>query len=200
VLAFPPCTHLASVGSRYWPSKGHELLTEALAIADACMRIAVRSRANAWAIENPSGRLSHAWGPPEFVFNPCDFGGYLDPPGDRYTKRTCLWTGGRFRMPSPKPVEPSQGSLVAVISAPERRSETPRGFALAAFLANRDPQRSSESLRPAESLRPGESILAATRVRCVWCSTEFDRARRDRVYCSTRCRVLACRARHASGA
>ena len=24
-------------------------------------------------------------------FDPCDYGGYLDPIGDEYTKRTCLW-------------------------------------------------------------------------------------------------------------
>src|SRR5438874_1852065 len=58
--------------------------------------------------------------PTHHTFDPCDFAGYLtDPAPDRYTKKTCLWTGGGFIMPKPKRVEPiqvcEQGSRVQTI-------------------------------------------------------------------------------------
>lgn len=92
-------------------------------------------------IENPVGRLSTAWRKPDHTFNPCDFGGYLEPAGDAYTKRTCLWTGGGFVMPEPRPVAPTAGSMMHTRYAPgpERanlRAATPMGFARAVFLAN----------------------------------------------------------------
>ena len=39
MLAAPPCTHLSISGARWWKSKGEGLLLEALAVADACLRI-----------------------------------------------------------------------------------------------------------------------------------------------------------------
>lgn len=206
VFAWPPCTHLANVGSASWSRKGQSALVEALSIADACLRIA--RRASWWVVENPVGRLSHYWGPPDHVFDPCDYGGYLTPSGDAYTKRTCLWTGGSFRMPPPRPVEPIEGSLVAQVPDVRRRSETPRGFSRAVFETMcSDPFRSSEPSRPgdpllarfplpagvpfptAESCRAGEPLQPADRLLCPSCGSEFLRGRRDQRFCSTRCRV-----------
>ena len=71
---------------------------------------------------------------------PANYGGYLDPPGDEYTKRTCLWTGNGFVVPVPKPVFPVEGSRMHFIAPSQDRSdlrsETPTGFAKAVFLAN----------------------------------------------------------------
>jgi len=39
VLAAPPCTDLAVSGARWWAEKGGQALLNALAIADACLRI-----------------------------------------------------------------------------------------------------------------------------------------------------------------
>ncbi|WP_276387758.1 hypothetical protein [Escherichia coli] len=52
-----------------------------------------------WMVENPVGALSTLWRKPDFIFNPCAYGGYLPeddnhpafpdvyPPRDAYTKK-----------------------------------------------------------------------------------------------------------------
>lgn len=139
IIAQPPCTHLAGSGARWWKAKGDAALLEALAIVDACFRfIALCEPLRFWVLENPVGRLSRFIGPPVFSFHPCEFGGWLDPPGDAYTKRTCLW--GRFAIPEKKPVPAHEGSKMHLLPpSPERamlRSATPMGFARAFYAAN----------------------------------------------------------------
>lgn len=91
-------------------------------------------------IENPVSAVSTYWRKPDYTFNPCDYGGYLTPPDDAYTKRTCLWTGNGFAMPKPKPVKPVEGSRMHSLGpSTDRaalRSITPQGFARAVFEAN----------------------------------------------------------------
>lgn len=139
VFAFPPCTHFAVSGARWFQAKGMDLLIEALQIVNACRKICEASGAR-YMIENPVGTLATYWRKPDHYFNPCDFGGYLPDGGDRYTKKTCLWTGGGFVMPDKRPVEPTEGSKMHLMApGPERanlRSETPMGFARAVFQAN----------------------------------------------------------------
>jgi len=138
VAAFPPCTHLAGSGARWWRSKGFSALAEAAALFARAEQICE------WAgcpymIENPVGRMSSVH-KPDHIFNPCDYGGYLMPPGDAYTKKTCLWTGGGFVMPDAKPVDPTEGSrmhkLPPTADRAEKRSVTPGGFALAVYASN----------------------------------------------------------------
>lgn len=120
-------------------------------------------------VENPVSVLSTLWRKPDHSFNPCDFGGYLPeddqhprwpeviPARDAYTKKTCLWTGNGFVMPEGDPVEPIQVSYqkadgTVTTGSPQFgklggksaktkniRSATPRGFARAVYLANRNP-------------------------------------------------------------
>jgi hypothetical protein len=143
VFAFPPCTHLAGSGARWWASKGLPALITALSIVEACRAICEASGAP-WMIENPVGRLSTCWREPDYTFDPWEY-------GDDYTKRTCLWTGGGFVMP-PKvragdlfaaPTEhqgPIDKTRIHHASpGPERaniRSITPAGFARAVYEAN----------------------------------------------------------------
>lgn len=88
-------------------------------------------------IENPVSTVATYWRKPDHQFDPCDYGGYLDPAGDYYTKKTCLWTGNGFVMPPPKRVEPTEGSrLPATHDRAGVRSATPCGFAQAVFEAN----------------------------------------------------------------
>lgn len=146
VAAFPPCTHFAVSGARWFKEKGLGVLIEALEIVNACRQICENSWAP-WMLENPVGTLSTItetyWQPPSHSFNPCDY-------GDPYTKKTLLWTGGGFVMPpvvkpgdmfaEPTWVEPSEGSkmhrLPPSANRADLRSETPMGFAKAVFLAN----------------------------------------------------------------
>lgn len=142
VFAFPPCTNLAVSGARWFKEKGLRGLIDGLELVERCREICESSRCP-WAIENPVSTLSTYWRKPDHIFNPCDFGGYLEPLGDAYTKKTCLWTGSGFRFPKPLPVEPLEGSRMHLLPPSEdrgaKRSLTPRGFAEAVFLANNTP-------------------------------------------------------------
>ncbi len=139
VFAFPPCTDLTVAGARDFVAKRGYRLSDALELFDACRLASEYSRAP-YMIENPVGRLSSHRRPPNYTFHPYQFGRYLNGGGDAYTKKRCLWTGGGFVMPEPRPVAPIEGSRMHRLPpSAERanlRSATPNGFARAVFLAN----------------------------------------------------------------
>ncbi|MBD3638804.1 MAG: hypothetical protein HUJ25_15735 [Crocinitomicaceae bacterium] len=132
-LAFPPCTHLAGSGARWWKKKGKAALKEAMALVDACMRVVALYRPTFWMLENPVGRLKKFLGKPHFTFQPHEFGGYRRSNADAYTKRTCLW--GDFEIPPKKNIKPEVKDWVLKFSPGEDRaklrSRTPLGFATA---------------------------------------------------------------------
>jgi hypothetical protein len=142
IFAFPPCTHLASSGARWFKEKGIGKLIEGLEVVEACRLLCEGSQAP-WMLENPVGTLATYWRDPDYTFDPCDY-------GDPYTKKTCLWVGGGFVMPpvvkpgdmfaKPTWVEPTLGSMIHRMPPSkdrgDLRSVTPMGFALAVFNAN----------------------------------------------------------------
>ena len=117
------------------------MISESLALVQHCYDLI--SQADSFMLENPTGRLNKYWKPYTYSFNPCEYGGYLNPPGDAYTKRTCLWTGGNFIMPPIKPVPVDNDLKIRDISESEDRAHirsiTPMGFAQAVFEHNRIP-------------------------------------------------------------
>lgn len=135
-FAFPPCTNLSVSGARWFKSKGLRGLIDGLEIVEACRKIC-EWVGSPWMLENPVSTLSTYWRKPDYSFNPCDYGGYLDPSGDTYTKKTCLWIGNGFKMPVKRPVEPTDGSKIHRLPPSadrgDLRSETPLGFARAVF-------------------------------------------------------------------
>lgn len=140
--AFPPCTHLAVSGARWFQSKGLAKLKEAIELVAQCERLCEWTGAP-YFIENPVSTLSTYWRKPDYTFDPCEYGGYLpeeEKDADSYTKKTCLWTGGYFILPDKKPVPPTQGSKMHRLPPSENRadlrSETPMGFAEAVYQAN----------------------------------------------------------------
>ena len=139
VFAFPPCTNLAVSGARWFQSKGLRGLIDALEVVEACRAICEGSGAP-WMLENPVSTLSTYWRKPDHTFHPWQYAGLE--PGDHYTKKTCLWTGGGFVMPEPCPLDTGDAPDDRIHKAapgPERanfRSATPRGFARAVFKAN----------------------------------------------------------------
>lgn len=139
VFAFPPCTDVAVSGARWFQDKGIGSLIGALQLFEVAVRIAEWTQAP-YMIENPVSTVSSYWRKPDFVFDPCDYGGYLKPPGDAYTKRTCLWTGNGFVMPKRRRVTPVEGSRMHLLGPSKNRgamrSVTPKGFAQAVFEAN----------------------------------------------------------------
>lgn len=132
-FAFPPCTHLATSGARWFGDKGLKKLRDAIDLVECCREVCEWTGAP-YLIENPISTLSTYWRKPDHTFDPCDY-------GDPYTKKTCLWTGGGFIMPVKNRVEPTEGSKMHRIPPSENRadlrSETPMGFSLAVFEANR---------------------------------------------------------------
>lgn len=79
MVAFPPCTHLASSGARWFAGKQREQL-DAL---DFVFTLASQPIPKI-AIENPIGILSTKWRKPDQIIQPHMF-------GHGETKATCLW-------------------------------------------------------------------------------------------------------------
>jgi hypothetical protein len=139
LFAFPPCTDVAASGARWFKDKGLGSLIDALQLFEAAVRLAEWTRAP-YLIENPVSTVSSYWRKPDYTFDPCDYGGYVDPPADHYTKKTCLWTGNGFVMPKTRRVTPFEGSRMHRLPPSKHRaalrSATPKGFAQAVFEAN----------------------------------------------------------------
>jgi len=138
-FASPPCNDVAVSGARWFRDKGLGSLIKALQLFEAAVRLAEWTRAP-YIVENPVSMVASYWRKPDFTFDPCDYGGHLDPAGDAYTKRTCLWTGNGFIMPKARGVLPFEGSKMHRVSPSVNRGEirslTPKGFAKAVFEAN----------------------------------------------------------------
>jgi len=81
MIAFPPCTHLAISGARYFAQKRKDG-TQAMAI-DFFMRLA-HTRIRRICIENPIGIMSTFWRKPDQIIQPWQF-------GHPESKKTCLW-------------------------------------------------------------------------------------------------------------
>lgn len=135
LFAFPPCTHLCSSGARDWYQKSWPMLRDGMDTFWACYQAAQ------WAgvpfmIENPVGRLSGIIGAFQHTYDPWEY-------GDCYQKKTCLWTGNGFVMPTPqitkKPADCDQRIFKCSPSADRAdiRSATPMGFAQAVYEANK---------------------------------------------------------------
>lgn len=141
VAAFPVCTNMAGSGSQDYsnlngriPKKGIPALMDGLMLFNSCYQVACWSGAP-FCIENPSGVIPTHFRKPDYYFQPWNY-------GDLYSKKTCLWAGNGFIMPSPvhtkEPEGVTQKIWLASPSADRQdiRSETPKGFAEAVFQAN----------------------------------------------------------------
>lgn len=143
VGAFPPCTHLAVSGARWFKGKGLRLLADSIHMFATAAEYAEKTGAP-YFIENPVSVISSHWRKPDHTFHPWYFSS-LDPKSS-YTKKTCLWVGGGFKMPEPCPdtsLEINKNYIHYLGSAGktngtgrDTRSITPKGFAEAVCLAN----------------------------------------------------------------
>jgi len=131
---FPPCTDVAVSGARWFKEKGLRSLINALELFDVSIRLAEHLGCP-YMIENPVSTISTYWRKPDYTFQPWMY-------GDKYRKKTCLWTGGGFVMPKPKYRKEPSGTdsrIHMMPPSPERarlRSITPMGFANAVCDAN----------------------------------------------------------------
>lgn len=138
IFAFPPCTHVAVSGRAHFKNKGLKKLIESLVLFDRVLDIVKLTNAP-WMIENPISTVSTYWRKPDYYFHPWQY-------GDNYTKKTCLWVGNGFVMPTPSVVEepPDVDKKKILFTGPrtkdsgDLRSITPVGFSRAVFEANND--------------------------------------------------------------
>ncbi len=84
IVAFPPCTHLASSGARWFREKRADGRQQRG--VDFFMLFA-NSECPLVAIENPVGIMSTLWRKPDQIIQPWEF-------GHGETKATCLWLKG----------------------------------------------------------------------------------------------------------
>lgn len=144
--AFPPCTDLAVSGARWFRQKGLRTLADAIDTVGACQE-RLAGLGCPWFIENPVSTLSTHWREPDHRFDPFQFQGYTDR-DEAYTKETWLWAGSGFRMPrtdsgglSRDEADDRIHTMPPSDDRAEKRAETPRGFAIAVYLAQTEPER-----------------------------------------------------------
>lgn len=122
VIAFPPCTHLASSGARWFKEKR----------ADGRQQEAIKfflkfttPNAKRWAIENPIGIMSTEFRKPTQIIQPWEF-------GHGETKATCLWLNGLPPLVPTDIVEGREQRIWKMGPSPDRaklRSKTFSGIA-----------------------------------------------------------------------
>ena len=158
VFGFPECTDLAVSGAAHFKRKREaNPLFQWEAVQHAhLVRLVGDSYGCAWGFENPVSVISTKWRKPDFMFHPWQYGGCLPvddkhpqypdyiKPRDAYPKTTCVWAGGGFIQPPINPVhcEPGYSDQHKKLGGKSLktkniRSATPRGFAVAVFMANR---------------------------------------------------------------
>lgn len=114
IIAFPPCTHLASSGAAWFEAKRldgrqQEGIDFFMLFANAnCEKVV---------IENPVGVMSSKYRKPDQIIQPYEF-------GDPFSKRTCLWIKG---LPLLKPTN---------IVEPEPRTEYASGRTMPKWYAD----------------------------------------------------------------
>lgn len=138
-FAFPPCTHLAVSGARWFKGKGLRALSQSIEMFATAAEFLERLGCP-YGIENPVSTISTHWRKPDHTFHPYEFTGFELT--DNYTKKTCLWVGGGFEMPEPNRADGFGAPDNRIHAAPpsgdrgDIRSATPMGFARAVFQAN----------------------------------------------------------------
>lgn len=124
VIAFPPCTHLASSGARWFAEKQADgRQQEGI---DFFMLFA-NCKADRVAIENPVGIMSTKFRKPDQIIQPWQF-------GHGETKATCLWLKNLPKLEPTDIVEGREQRVWKMSPSPERgkeRSKTYEGVAKA---------------------------------------------------------------------
>lgn len=124
VLAFPPCTHLAVSGARYFEEKRRDGRQQAA--IDFFMRFAECDCPRV-AIENPVGIMSTHYRKPDQIIQPWQF-------GHGETKATCLWLRGLPQLRPTEIVDGREQRIWRMPPGPERaklRARTYPGIARA---------------------------------------------------------------------
>jgi len=144
IFAFPPCTDLCRPAAQWWKRTegGKEAaIARGMGLVNRTLEIFAEVGPQFWFIENPVGQIPNYWRKYDFKFHPAEFGAWLNPAGDAYTKETCLWFSPGFppleRRPAPQPWSKKQIHWAPPGRNPgdraRARSKTPAGFSYAVF-------------------------------------------------------------------
>lgn len=98
ILAFPPCTHLAVSGARWFAEKQRDYRQQKAVAFFMQMALANADRV---AVENPVGIMSSVYRRPDQIIQPFQF-------GDHARKTTCLWLKGLPRLNPTDVVDPGE--------------------------------------------------------------------------------------------
>lgn len=123
MIAFPPCTHLAVSGARYFKEKQDGRQQGAISFFLALTNAPISK----WAIENPVGVMSTIYRKPSQIIQPWMY-------GHGETKATCLWLRGLPRLNGFNVVEGREHRIWKMPPSPDRaklRSKTYEGVAKA---------------------------------------------------------------------
>jgi site-specific DNA-cytosine methylase len=117
LIAFPPCTHLAVSGARWFKEKQQEQ-QEALEFVRRLMDAPIPRIA----IENPVGIISSRIRKPDQIVQPWQF-------GHGETKETCLWLKGLPQLQPTDVVDGREARVHRMPPGPDRWKERSRTFA-----------------------------------------------------------------------
>lgn len=126
MMAFPPCTYLASSGARWFRRSEDRIKCQDAAVA-FFLELAA-SPIEKIAIENPIGIMSTRWRKPDQIIQPWMF-------GHGETKATCIWLKGLPKLVPTEIVDGRYGRVWREAPSPDRwkrRSRTYQGIADAA--------------------------------------------------------------------
>ena len=124
IVAFPPCTHLASSGARWFKEKREDGRQEH---AIAFFMAMVNAPCDRIAVENPIGIMSTVYRKPDQIIQPWQF-------GHGETKATCLWLKNLPPLEPTEVVDGREQRVWKMAPSPERaklRSRTFEGIAKA---------------------------------------------------------------------
>ncbi len=98
IIAFPPCTHLASSGAAWFEQKRKDGRQQE---GIDFFMLFTKSNCPKIVIENPVGIMSKIYRKPDQIIQPYMF-------GDPYSKRTCLWLKGVPKLIATNEVKPEE--------------------------------------------------------------------------------------------
>lgn len=98
IIAFPPCTHLASSGAKWFKEKQKDGRQQDG--IDFFMMF-VNCKCDKVAIENPVGIMSNVYRKPDQMIQPYEF-------GEPFKKKTCLWLRGLPKLIPTNIVDPGE--------------------------------------------------------------------------------------------
>lgn len=117
MIAFPPCTHLASSGARWFKNKQNEQL-DAIRFFLTLAQVKHISKV---CIENPVGIMSTLYRKPDQYIQPWQF-------GHGETKKTCLWLKNLPRLEPTNIVEGREPRIHYMAPSPDRGKERSRFY------------------------------------------------------------------------